>query len=289
VEALIPASVLKLCPAALLSYIGTYSEEEAHAAAAYLMIAVGMCVIFVELVVGARATYGRYSSNVSARYYGPQINAKFAWFFQESCFLVAPLALLLGDGRFFERRPACLASAPNRALLFMFLGHYVYRSFVYPLRMRGGKPMPVGICALAATFGLYNGAIQGRAWTSIAVRTLEGPADTAAFALGAAVWAAGLGINYHSDGVLRELRKPGETGYKIPRGGAFELVSGANYFGEIVEWCGYALASRHVAGWAFAFFTFANTAPRAYHHHIWYRSKFEDYPKARRAVIPFVW
>ena len=79
--------------------------------------------------------------------------------------------------------------------------------------------------------------------------------------------------------------------YKIPRGGAFELVSGANYFGEILEWCGYALASGGQLGAiAFAFFTFSNVAPRAHHHHLWYKAKFgSDYPKARRAVIPFVW
>ena len=66
-------------------------------------------------------------------------------------------------------------------------------------------------------------------------------------------------------------------------------MSGANYFGEIVEWSGYALAARRLAPAAFAFFTFANTAPRAYHHHLWYRAKFEDYPKARKAVLPYIW
>lgn len=32
------------------------------------------------------------------------------------------------------------------------------------------------------------------------------------------VFFVGMTINIHSDHVLRNLRKPGETGYKIPRG-----------------------------------------------------------------------
>jgi 3-oxo-5-alpha-steroid 4-dehydrogenase 1 len=39
------------------------------------------------------------------------------------------------------------------------------------------------------------------------------------------------------------LRKPGETGYKIPTGGLFDYITGANFFGEIVEWTGFAIAS----------------------------------------------
>ncbi|CAN0015160.1 unnamed protein product, partial [Hapterophycus canaliculatus] len=58
------------------------------------------------------------------------------------------------------------------------------------------------------------------------------------FLIGSVMFAAGMGINIHSDGILRRLRAPGETGYKIPRGGMFEYVSGANFFGECVEWCG---------------------------------------------------
>ena len=45
-----------------------------------------------------------------------------------------------------------------------------------------------------------------------------------------------------SDQLLVNLRKPGETGYKIPVGGLFDYVTGANFFGEIVEWTGFALA-----------------------------------------------
>jgi hypothetical protein len=59
-------------------------------------------------------------------------------------------------------------------------------------------------------------------------------------------------------------------GYKIPRGGAFEYVSAANYFGEMLEWAGWALAAGSAPAAAFAFFTAANLAPRGWRHHQWW-------------------
>lgn len=98
------------------------------------------------------------------------------------------------------------------------------------------------------------------------------------------------------------------------QGGAFELVSAANYWGEILEWSGFALAaySPLPAGFAagtwlgaiaatpglclvlhpcvaFALFTFANIGPRGVQQHAWYKAIFPDYPRDRRAVIPYLW
>ncbi len=78
------------------------------------------------------------------------------------------------------------------------------------------------------------------------------------------------------------------AGYKIPRGGAFEWVSGGNYLGEIVEWAGFAAAAGSLPAAAFAIFTLCNIGPRAWHHHQWYKKRFDDYPCKRRALIPFV-
>jgi hypothetical protein len=50
-------------------------------------------------------------------------------------------------------------------------------------------------------------------------------------------------------------------------GGVFEYVSGANFFGEILEWFGFAIFCRTLPAFAFSLFTFANTAPRALDHH----------------------
>jgi steroid 5-alpha reductase family enzyme len=108
------------------------------------------------------------------------------------------------------------------------------------------------------------------------------------FLIGVAVFAWGMAINLRSDSLLRRLRKPGETGYKIPHGGLYRWVSCPNYLGEIIEWIGWAIATWSVAGLAFAVYTAANVGPRALSHHRWYRERFEDYPEERKALIPFV-
>ncbi|XP_062980375.1 3-oxo-5-alpha-steroid 4-dehydrogenase 2 isoform X3 [Elgaria multicarinata webbii] len=108
------------------------------------------------------------------------------------------------------------------------------------------------------------------------------------FTRGIVLFLFGMGINIHSDILLRQLRKPGELTYKIPQGGLFAYVSGANFFGEILEWFGYAVATWSLPAFSFALFTLCCIGPRAYHHHRYYLRKFTSYPKSRRALIPFI-
>lgn len=80
-----------------------------------------------------------------------------------------------------------------------------------------------------------------------------------------------------------------QAGYKIPHGGLFEYVSGANFAGEIVEWFGWAIAAGCLPAWAFALFTAMNIGPRAIQHHRWYKRHFgAAYPAHRMALIPYV-
>ena len=65
-------------------------------------------------------------------------------------------------------------------------------------------------------------------------------------------------------------------------------MSCPNYLGEIIEWVGWAVATWSLAGLSFAVWTAANLIPRAWQHHRWYRAEFPDYPKERKAVIPFL-
>jgi len=171
--------------------------------------------------------------------------------------------------------------------------HYGYRSFVYPFRIRGGhRPKPVLTVALAVLFNCANGGVNGYAITELAPHLTGSTAwqwwSDPRLIAGLVLFAVGLYINHSADATLRSLRSPGETGYKIPHGGLFRWVSCPNYLGEIIEWCGFALACWTGAGAAFAWFTFANLTPRALAHHRWYQETFSDYPEDRRAILPFL-
>ena len=92
-------------------------------------------------------------------------------------------------------------------------------------------------------------------------------------------------IKVSSDNKLISLRKD-SVGYKIPQGGFFKYVSCPNYFGEIIEWIGWAILTWSISGVVFLIWVIANLFPRAISHHKWYQNKFENYPKNRKAIIP---
>ena len=98
----------------------------------------------------------------------------------------------------------------------------------------------------------------------------------------------GMFINQQSDRILFNLRKPGETGYKIPMGGMYRYISCPNYFGELLEWVGWAVLTWSLPGAVFALWTAANLVPRALSHHRDYQRRFDNYPADRKAIIPMV-
>ncbi|KAI1243166.1 3-oxo-5-alpha-steroid 4-dehydrogenase 1, partial [Lamprotornis superbus] len=149
---------------------------------------------------------------------------------------------------------------------------FFYRALIFPLLIRAGKPTPFFTFVLALLFCVFNGYLQGRSLTAYAAYP-PGWLGESRFITG---WLIGMAINIHSDHILRNLRKPGETG------GMFEYVSGANFFGEILEWFGFALACCTIESFAFALCSLFILGSRARQHHKWYLEKFEDYPKDRK-------
>jgi len=76
--------------------------------------------------------------------------------------------------------------------------------------------------------------------------------------------------------------------YYLPEGGLYNLVSSPNYLGEILEWSGWAIATWSLPGLLFALGAVGCIGVRSIHTHKWYKDCFKDYPKDRKALIPFI-
>ena len=224
------------------------------------------------------APYGRYADAFTGR----TIPSRWGWLVMESPAVVVFAATFwTGDHR---------DSPVSVVFLLLWLSHYAQRAFVYPFLLRTeGRRMPLYIAALAFSFNLVNGYLNGRFVFSLAGRYPDSWLRSWQFLLGAALFAGGYGVNRWSDNLLRRLRAAGAGGYSVPRGGLFRWVSCPNYLGESVLWIGWALATWSPAGLAFALWTLANLVPRARSHHRWYRETFPDYPAERRALVPGLW
>jgi steroid 5-alpha reductase family enzyme len=167
--------------------------------------------------------------------------------------------------------------------------HYLNRTLIFPFRLHTkGKKIPVTIVLMAFCFNLMNGYINGYYLGSLSEQYALSWLYDPRFIAGFLMFCSGLAINWQADNILIHLRKPGETGYKIPYGGFFRYISCPNHFSEIIEWSGFALMTWSLPGLAFAIWTLVNLMPRALHHHKWYRATFADYPADRKALIPFV-
>lgn len=218
------------------------------------------------------APFGRHTTTG----WGPMVDNRLGWMVME---IVSPIVLTMTFHYFANG-----LAFHQWILLLLWNLHYLNRSIIFPLRIRtNGKQMPVSIMLSAVGFNIVNGFVNGY---FLAVST---PASGILFGVGLVVFLSGFIINNIADTQLINLRKPGETGYKIPSGALFNWISCPNLSSEIVEWFGFALMAMNLGALSFAVWTFCNLAPRAVAHHKWYVEKFPDYPKQRRAVIPFLW
>lgn len=249
------------------------TEARFHELLVWAVIAMA-ALTFVHLLRKV-APYGRHYNGAG---WGPYIPSRAGWIVMELP-AVAVFLLVYLDGK---------AAGQTVPLLFlaMWQAHYLNRTFIYPLRARqSGRKMPVAVAGSGFFFNTVNAYINARFISEFGIYTVEWLSDPR-FLLGLAVFAAGMALNRHADTILLRLRRPGETGYAIPQGGAFRYVSCPNYLGEILEWAGWALATWSLSGLAFWLFTTANLAPRARSNHRWYLANFEDYPARRKALIP---
>lgn len=233
-------------------------------------------------------------------------------------FLVALIRAPLASGT--STPPLNLSLRDPRTLLaLLYIVHYANRAVISPLRSPPRSKAHISIPLAAIFFNLVNGSLLGAYLTSPGAHALLGSSSASSssafsrtsFWLGLGLWATGFAGNILHDEVLMNIRRDAlkkadnkgsgqKPHYGIPRGYLYRYISYPNYFCEWVEWAGFSLAAApfpvlSYAGlttaappWLFFFSEVFLMGSRAYRGHLWYHDKFPEYPKERKAVIPFI-
>lgn len=242
------------------------------------MVIVGIVVFFSLYFIAAG--YGQYID----RRWGKAISNRVGWVIMELPVVVLFLLFWIFSERTLSVTPL--------VFFLLFNLHYCQRTFVFPLLIRGNDLMPLSIILFGMLFNTANAYMQGAWIFFLSPEDLYTPRWllTPQFIVGTLVFLTGFVVNLHSDRIIRRLRIPGDTAFHIPRGGAFEYVSSAQYLGELIEWIGWAILTLSWPGLVFALWTFANLVPRAHRNHRWYLEEFGDaYPAERKRIIPFLY
>jgi protein-S-isoprenylcysteine O-methyltransferase Ste14 len=240
--------------------------------ASFVLAAVVAVVLFF-----IAAPYGRHGR----KGWGPTVSDKVGWIVME-----APSPLIFA-ALFFWGNPGTWTAI---VFLLMWEAHYVYRAFVYPLYVRKSRHrMPLSVVGMGVLFNVMNAYLNGYYLFVLSAGYPTSWLLDPRFALGLALFVGGMWINRRADRTLRTLRSTGGTEYEISTQGLYRYISCPNYFGEIVGWIGWAIATWSLPGLSFATWTAANLAPRAWAHHRWYQATMADYPRERKALVPGLW
>ena len=239
-----------------------------------LAVAVFIALFFIK------AGYGIFRT----RAWGFSLPNKLGWILMECPVFLVMLYLWITSPNRMEAVPLIF--------FLLFELHYFQRTFVFPFLMKGHSRMPLSIILMGVIFNLINGFLIGESLFHLAPEgwySLEW-LGTPAFIVGTLIFFLGMGINLHSDHVIRHLRPEGDTRHYLPQKGMYRYVTSGNYFGELVEWCGFAILTQSAAAWIFVIWTFANLAPRAYAIRKQYRKEFGTAAVgSRKCLIPFIY
>ena len=248
----------------------------------FLWVMAGIALIVFIALYFVRAGYGIFRTAS----WGPSLNNKLGWILMEAPVFFVMLMLWLRSGVGF--------AAPQFLFFLLFQLHYFQRSFIFPLLMKGKSRMPVTIMSMGIVFNILNGMMQAGGLfyfnTSVPTGTGWGYLLQPHAVIGILLYIIGIAINWHSDNVIRHLRRPGDTRHYLPQKGMYRYITSANYFGELTEWTGFALLTASPAAWVFVWWTAANLVPRADAIHRRYVQEFgREAVGRRKRIIPFLY
>ncbi len=244
--------------------------------AEYTMALVVFAVLFKYV-----ATYGRYASSATRQRKTYFISNRVGWLLMElpavfTILVVATYAALHGR-----------LNTIGIVFISMWSIHYMYRTFIFPfLSANKTRAFTVSVVVSGFVFNIVNGFINGWALFFTPLLKTTSIRNVHVY-IGIIVFFIGFTIHVISDKVLRDIKRIHKGNYGVPNTFLHKYIASPNYFGEIIQWFGFYLATYSPAALAFVFFTCSNLIPRAYKHRQWYRKNFPEYPHNRKIIVPF--
>ena len=281
-----------------------------------LVIAIAIIPINMLFFSHIPTPYGRfYKKDI----WGPELDEKTAWCIMESTalFMFLIFYFLFGINK--------LGYVPL-FFLSLWVFHYINRSFIYPffIMKQKYKKFPLLLVVLGFLYLSMFSYLNAKNISSNPKYTMDW-FKKPIFIIGVIIFFIGFIINVWADCKLQQNKKDNkkiddndiknkevklyESGkfdfskmfdtniyfensekkhYHLPTGGLYNYISSPNYLGEILEWSGWAIATWSLPGLLFALGAVGCIGVRALHTHKWYEKHFENIPKDRKALIPFI-
>lgn len=251
------------------------------------ILAVGFLFVGITSIAAwfVDSPYGRFSNTKL----GLRINPRLGWFLME---IPSPIVFVLV---FLQGRHR--GELVPLVFLCVWLIHYGNRAIFFPLSIRAPKghrqSFGIGLVLIGWLATSLHGYLHSAYISDLGAQYTDAWLTDPRFLIGISIYYVFFALNLQTEHITRNLRskaevEAGEKVYRIPRGGLFRYVTNAPYFSELMAWLGFAIATWSLAGVFILTLSAANLVPRAFATHRWYRERFEDYPKDRKILIPFV-
>jgi 3-oxo-5-alpha-steroid 4-dehydrogenase 1 len=225
--------------------------------------------------------YGRFGGTVSAG-----LDPRIGWWLME-----LPCTLSFAYNFFVIGGKQSKEFVP-RLMAFIFLCHYVYRGWYWPLNIKvhgNTKNFDMHVAFSSWIVTTLHGFLSARWFAHYGEHLKASFAQSPRIWLGLVVYYSGLVMVIWHDNILRDLRSGDGPRYRIPKGGLFEYATCPQYFAELWAWLGFAILSWGPNGLFIFMVSLVNLVPRSMATHAWYVEKFGlEYPADRAFLVPFV-
>ncbi len=249
------------------------------------MVYVGLFVALFAFLgsLFINSPYGRFSSSA----YGFELDPRFGWWLMEIMATISFIAFYIQGPHAFEPVPLIFAC--------LYLIHYANRGWYFPVNIKVHPGSKSTFSILVVVCGFFVTSLHGylnATWYSSVCPFLDWNwFQSPCCIIGLILYEVGFLSTIKCESIMRRLRADDSSNscrYKIPYGYLFEYVSSPQYLSELVAFFGWAIMTWNPAGLVIFCISVANLVPRAIQSHKWYLEKFDNYPKNRKAIIPFV-